>query len=206
MGLHGGFIVAQREWPDMHGALVRHCGPLLDQGPVPRALFSHVRDGHSPFLHAASHDGNCYVLDPQMMLSLNSDLIRTLSLDLACPVIGAGSEALSGTFYLTAAHKGRLVRLHYHQKASITEPFDLGNPWDCESFTPFDEPEGLGILLGVRAGGFDVDVLLHGPAEGGFRYRLAAEQMPATGELVRRISGHARMHLLPHAVSDLRIS
>lgn len=198
MGMHGGFIVAQCKWPDLRLALEDHCGPLSDDGPVPQAEWSRMPRGEA-VLHAASHNGCCYVLDRLMALSSNSDFIVELSRELSCRVIGAGAETVSGTFWFTAASKGRLLRLHYDQKVAITEPFDIGPRLVTESSSPFDHPDGFGILAPVQAGGDDVDVLLDGPADGGTRFRYAADSFPARGELGEKIREHTRAHSRPDA-------
>jgi hypothetical protein len=150
-------------------------------------------------LHVAFHKDCCYVLDPLMALSSNSDFIVTLSRQLSCRVIGAGAETVSGTFWLTAASKGRLLRLHYDQKVSITEPFDIGPRLTTESSSPFDHPDGLGILAPIHAGGDDVDLLLRGPAEGGRRFRYAGDRFPGPGPLAQQIREHSQTHSRPDA-------
>jgi hypothetical protein len=198
MGMHGGFIVARCEWPDMRHVLEGHCGPLSGERTVSQAEWSRLPRGED-ILHVASHGGCCYVLDPLMVLSSNSDLILTLSRQLSCPVIGAGAETVSGTFWFTAAIKGRLRRLHYDVKVSLTEPFDLGPRVDSESSAPFDHPDGIGILAATAAGGFDVRMLLHGPADGGTRFRWAVERFHVTGQLEQKLDEHARTHKRPDA-------
>lgn len=35
--MHGGFVLAHCEWPDLRRAIESHCGPLTDEGPVAQA-------------------------------------------------------------------------------------------------------------------------------------------------------------------------
>jgi hypothetical protein len=198
MGMHGGFIVTRCGWLDLRRVLEDHCGPLAEDGTVPQAAWSRLPRGEA-VLHVGVHQGRCYVLDPLMALSSDSDVIVTLSRLLSCLVLGAGAETVSGTFWFTAASKGRLLRLHYDQKVSITEPFDRGPRLATEDLTPFDHPEGTGILAPVHAGGDDVSMLLDGPAEGGMRFRYAGDRFPERGQLGQKIDEHTRMHLRPDA-------
>lgn len=200
MGMHGGFIIAQYEWRDLLHALEDHCGPLSDDGTVPQAGWSRLPRGMA-VLHVASHNRCCYVLDPLMALSGNSDFVVTLSQQLSCRVIGAGAGTVSGTFWFTAASRGRLLRLHYDQKVSITEPFTIGPRLVTESSAPFDNPDGIGILAPVHAGGDDVNVLLHGPADGGTRFRHAGDRFPEVGPLGQKIHEHTWTHGRPDADS-----
>jgi hypothetical protein len=196
MGMHGGFIIAQCDWPGLRRALEDHCGPLLDHGAVSQAAWSSMPRGEA-VLHVTSHNGCCYALDPLMALSNNSDFIVTLSRQLTCRVIGAGAETVSGTFWFTAASKGRLLRLHYDQKVAITQPFDIGPRLPTESLSPFDQPDGIGILAPVHAGGDNVDILLHGPAEGGRRFQYAGDRFPEPGQLEQQIREHSQTHSRP---------
>ena len=134
-----------------------------------------------------------------MALSGDSDFIVTLSRLLSCIVLGAGAETVSGTFWFTAASKGRLLRLHYDQKVSITEPFDVGPRLVTEDLAPFDHPDGIGILAPVHAGGDDVSMLLDGPADGEMRFRYAGDRFPESGRLEQKIGEHTRTRRRPDA-------
>ena len=196
MGMHGGFFIAQCEWPSLRHAIEDHCGPLSDGGTVPKAEWIRTPRG-AAVLHVASHNGCCYVLDSLMALSSDSDFIVTLSRQLTCRIIGAGAETVSGTFWFTAASKGRLLRLHYDQKVAITEPFDIGPQLITESSSPFDHPDGFGILAPIHAGGDNVDILLYGPAEGGTRFHYEGDRFPEPGQLERKIREHNQTHSRP---------
>jgi hypothetical protein len=198
MGLHGQFIVAVCEWPDLRRALEEHCGPLSDEGTVPQAHWGDLPRGEA-VLHVGSHNGRCYILESLLALSGNSDFIVTLSRQLSCRVIAAGAETVSGTFWFTAASKGRVLKLHYDQKVSMTEPFDMGPRLPTEDTSPFDHPDGFGLLAPIHAGGDDVDILLNGPAGGASRFRLTGDRFPGPGQLEQRIREHTRTHSRPDA-------
>lgn len=196
--MHGAFLVAECEWPGLRHAIEYHLGPLSDDGPVPRAEWNRGPRGDA-VLYVTSHDGRCYVLDWLMALSGDSDFIVALSRQLACRVIGAGAETISGTFWFTAASKGRLIKLHYDQKVAITEPLDVGPRLPTEDSSPFDHPDGFGILAPIHAGGDNVEVLLHGTADGGMRFRYAAERLPPLGPHEEKIREHIQVHSRPDA-------
>jgi hypothetical protein len=196
--MRSGFIVAQCDWADLAAALEDLGGPLVDEGPVTQVQWPRVPAGDS-VLHAASQDGRCYLLDPLMAASSDSDLILELSRRLSCAVVGGGAATVTGTFWFTAARMGRLRRVHHDEKVSLTEPFNIGQPLDSERITPFDNPDGVGILGGAHAAGFDVGVLMHGPATGGRRVRWPTGEFPARGELGRKQDEHRRTHQQPDA-------
>jgi hypothetical protein len=197
MGMHVGFIVAHCEWPDLRRVLEDHCGPLADKGPVAGPEWMGGERGRG-LLHVATQHGNTYVLDELMALSSDSDVIVTLSRELSCRVIGAGAETVSGSYWFTAATHGKLARLHFDLKSSMTEPFDLGNPLPTEATSPFDHPDGMGILAGIRAGGFNVSILLQG-APNARCYAMTTTQFPAPGELSRQRNEHIGAHKRPDA-------
>lgn len=195
--MHLGFIVAQCPWPDLRSALERRCGSLAEDGPVPGGRWHGGPRGQG-ILRVASRDGASYVLDELMALSGDSDLILALSRELSCRMISAGAETVSGTYWFTAASGGRLARLHYDQKASLTASFDLGHRLPTEAVSPFDHPAGMGILAGIHAGGFDVGTLLNGEPRG-VQYTMTGTRFPPPGDLARQLDEHVRTHQLPDA-------
>jgi hypothetical protein len=150
-------------------------------------------------MHVASRSGMCCVLDPLFVLSSDSDLIVTLSREISCPVIGAGAETVSGTFWFTAARNGRLLRLYQDLKTAVTAPFELGiAALPTEKDTPLDHPDGKGIMAALAAFGFDMDMLLHGTAS--FRrVEWPMQQFPTSGELRAKQDKHFAAHQRPDA-------
>ena len=196
MGMRGGFIAAECAWLALAEVLEVLGGPPVDEGPVSQAQWPRVPAGDS-VLYAASQDGRCYLLDSLMVASSDSDLILELSRRLSCAVVGGGAATVTGTFWFTAARMGRLRRVHHDEKVSLTEPFNIGEPLDSERITPFDNPDGVGVLGGAHAAGFDVDVILHGPASGGRRVRWPIREFPIRGELGRKLDEHRHTHPQP---------
>jgi hypothetical protein len=113
--------------------------------------------------------------------------------------MSACAATVTGTFWFTAARKGALRRVHHNEKISLTAPFDIGEQLSSEWITPFDNPDGVGVLGGAHAAGFDVEVILHGPADGGRRVRWPTGEFPARGELGRQHDEHRRTHQRPDA-------
>jgi hypothetical protein len=198
MGMHGGFLLAHCEWPDLQRAIESHCGPLTDEGPVSQADWNRPPQGEDVF-HVTFHGESCYVLDRAMVLSSLADTIVALSGRLSCEVIGAGAETVSGSFWLTAARNGRLALLHYDQKIAITEPLHLGAHLPTEKAHPLDDPDGSGIFAAIAPLGFSVPVLMRGTPDGGTRYRWTASQFPESGPVQERISKHCQTHKCPDA-------
>ena len=197
VGMHCGFLAARCEWPDLCQALQGHCGTLREDGAVPAGGWFSTPGGQD-ILHVTSGGGCCYVLDPQMVLSANSDLIVALSREASCMVAGAGAETVSGTFWFTAAETGGLRRLHFDVKTALTAPFDLGQPLDGESSVAWDDVDGKGITAGLAALGFDPQVFSHG-GPGGRRVLWLGEKFPGPGELGQQVNDHARRHQRPDA-------
>jgi hypothetical protein len=197
MGMHGAFLLAHCEWPDLRRAIESHCGPLADEGPVSEADWN--RMPHDDVFHVTFHGERCYVLDKAMVLSGLPDTVVALSGQLSCEVIGAGAESVSGSFWLTAARNGRLALLHYDQKVAIAEPLHLGMHLPSEAAHPFDHPDGNGILAAIATLGFSVPVLMQGTPDGGTRYRWAASQFPQSGPVQGQIDQHCQTHKRPHA-------
>lgn len=196
--MHGGFIMARCEWPDLRGAIESQCGPLTDEGPVAQADWNRTPSGEDVF-HVTSDGGRSYVLDPAMVLSSFADTIVALSGQLSCEVVGAGAETVSGSFWVTAAFEGRLALLHFDQKVAVTEPLHIGPRLPTEDTHPLDHPDGAGIFGAAAALGFSVPVLTEGTPGGGTRYRWESPRFPEGGPLDKRISEHCETHKRPGA-------
>ncbi|MGH9131519.1 MAG: hypothetical protein ACRDWV_07570 [Acidimicrobiales bacterium] len=187
-----GLIAAECEWPPLHQALEVRCGTIQDQGAVGAGEWLNHPNGQD-VLNVAWEDGRCYVLEPAMILSADSDLILELSRALSCMVVGAGAETVSGSFWFTAADGGSLRRLHFDVKVSVEDPLDLGEPLSSEPTDDWDDPDGEGIFARLAALGFDPEVGLEG-RPGGRRPLWLGEVLPEPGELGAQIDEHCRVH------------
>lgn len=195
--MHHGIIAAWCGWPDLRRALEGQVGTLREEDGIPQSRWHGPPSGDA-VMHVASRGGMCCALDALFALSIDSDLILTLSQELSCPVIGAGAETVSGTFWFTAASKGRLRRLYQDAKTTVTKPFELGQPLPTEQEAPLDHADGKGIMYGLAAGGFDMDLLLHGTPRF-LRVEWPMEQFPAKGELRAQQDEHFAAHRRPDA-------
>jgi hypothetical protein len=135
----------------------------------------------------------CCALDSLFVLSHDSDLIVTLSRELSCPIVGAGAETVSGTFWYTAAAEGRLRRLYQDVKTTVTAPFELGPPLPTEQEAPLDQADGKGIMSSLAASGFDMDLVAHG-TPGFLRVEWLMEKFPPKGELRAQQDAHFAAH------------
>jgi hypothetical protein len=192
MGMHVGFVAANRNWMDLKAALQEHCGTFEDQGEVSTPDWFDLPSGQDVF-HVAEHGGQTYMLDPAMVLSANADFIVALASGLSRLVVGAGAETVSGTFWLTAADNDAVKRVHFNVAATLSEPFDLGTPLPSESRVAWDDLDGEGVLARIADLGFDREVFERGAA-GGRRVLWRGEKFPGVGDLGRRINQHCEVH------------
>jgi len=144
MGMHQGILAANKPWPDLLSALQKHCGTLQDQGTVAPGQWLDLPQGEDAF-HVTSRDGQSYLLDPALVLTSSPDLVVSLSRELDCMVASVGAETVSGTFWLAAAEHGRLLRLHWNVRTSLTQPFDLGEKLANENEIPLEDVDGKGF-------------------------------------------------------------
>jgi len=189
MGMHGGFIAAECDWPALHAALRSRCGSFTDVGEVSRAEWADLPAGQDVF-HVAEQDGRTYVLEPSMVLSGSADLIVDVACELACLVVGAGAETVSGTFLLTAADASGLRRAHFDVASVLSEPFNLGEPFPSERAIPWQDMDGVGILARFTDLGFATDVFKSGPRTRGRRVLWEGHDLPSEAPLGAQINAH----------------
>ncbi len=154
MGMHEGILAADKPWPDLLSALQRHIGTLEDRGLVAPAQWLELPQGEDAF-HVTSHDGRSFVLDPAMVLTSSPDLVVSLSHDLDCMVASIGAETVSGTFWLTAAEKGRLVRLHWNVRRIAGRPRPRSGSGDDAHIWPEVPVDGGYATRGGGSAGAD---------------------------------------------------
>ncbi len=187
MGMHEGILAADKPWPDLLSALQRHIGTLEDRGLVAPAQWLELPQGEDAF-HVTSHDGRSFVLDPAMVLTSSPDLVVSLSYDLDCMVASVGAETVSGTFWLTAAEKGRLVRLHWNVRSSLTQPLDVGGPLASETRIDIEDVDGRGLLASLGDLGLDPAPAM--TPTSGQKYVWRGAALPAAGDLQAQINAH----------------
>lgn len=187
MGMHEGVLAADKPWPDLLSALQRHCGTLQDQGAVGPAQWLDLPQGEEAF-HVTSRDGRSYLLDAALVLTSNPDLVVSLSRELACMVASVGAETVSGTFWLTSAEQGRLVRLHWNVRSSLTQPLDVGSPLPSEARIDLEDVDGRGLFAALGDLGLDPDPAI--APTSGHKYLWTGSTLPASGELQAQIDAH----------------
>ena len=187
MGMHQGILAANKPWPDLLSALQKHCGTLQDQGTVAPGQWLDLPQGEDAF-HVTSRDGTSYLLDPALVLTSSPDLVVSLSRELDCMVASVGAETVSGTFWLAAAEQGRLVRLHWNVRSSLTEPFDLGDRLVSENEVPLEDVDGKGLLAAMDGLGLDPGPVM--TPTSGQKYLWTGATVPAAGDLQAQINAH----------------
>jgi hypothetical protein len=164
-----------------------HIGTLEDQGLVAPAQWLELHQGEDAF-HVTSRDGRSYVLDPAMVLTSSPYLVISLSHDLDCMVASVGAETVSGTFWLTAAEKGRLVRLHWNVRSSLTQPLDVGAPLASETLIDLEDLDGRGLFASLGDLGLDPAPAI--TPTSGQKYLWTGANLPAAGDLQPQINAH----------------
>jgi len=181
MGLHCGYIAATASQSDLMAHLARHTGEFEE-------LETHARtedaepDGGELEVAVGEHDGRAFLLDTSFLLSSSEDMIVALSADLGT-VLGCGAETVSGSFWLTLARDGELLRMIFVQRSGSTRGMAIGEPLPFEAETPLDDPFGDGVFAALRGLGFDPGPWFDsGPAT---VYRYTCERSPAAGPIAQ---------------------
>jgi hypothetical protein len=163
MGLHCGYIVATATQNDLLEELSRHTGEFTTQTVV-----EHTRDAE---LDSGQFDvmlgelGGCaFLVDTSMILSSSPDMILAMSARLGV-VVGCGAETVSGSYWLTAARDGELLRFVFVQHAGMTRGMAIGDPLPSEQAHPLEDISGEGVFAAMAAFGLDPSPWLNsGPA------------------------------------------
>jgi hypothetical protein len=160
-------------------------------------------------LIAGDLDQRAYLLDAGLMLSTDPDLIVDASRQLSGPVVAAGAETTSGTYFLIAAIDGRLERCHWLGLGQYSKPYDVGEPLPGEPPDGLDDVDGQRLMGVLGAAGFDVDGWrdrgrkvvvdaaygdpLSGPASDAMSAFLGANELPGADRIkpavIRRDNG-----------------
>lgn len=90
-----------------------------------------------------------------MVISNSPDMLVAMSVRLGT-VVGCGAETVSGSYWLTAAQDGGLLRFIFVQDAGMTRGMAMGDPLPSEAQHPIEDLDGGGLLaamatLGLRA-------------------------------------------------------
>src|SRR5688572_26651384 len=108
MGLHNGYIVVTASQIDLLEELSRHTGEFSVDTVVEHTRDA-VLDSGQFDLMLGQADGCAFLVDTSMFLSDSPDMIVAMSRRLGT-VLGCGAETVSGSYWLTAARDGHLLR------------------------------------------------------------------------------------------------
>jgi hypothetical protein len=165
MGMHHGILAASASQADLLGELERHTGEFVVGAPVvspydaePAAMDRGWR------MAIGERDGQAFLLDSSMLISDSPDMLLAMSTRLGT-VVGCGAETVSGSYWLTAARDGGLLRFVFVQHAGMTRGMAMGDPLPSEAEHPIEDFDGGGLLAAMATLGLDARSWLDaGPA------------------------------------------
>jgi hypothetical protein len=184
--MHHGIVAATCSQSDLLGELARHVavftvGGYLD-GPYDVQPFP--PGGSGWMLAIGELDGRSFLLDTSLVLSNSADMLLSMSTRLGT-VIGCGSEAATGSAWLTVARQGLLDRFVYVSRLAMREGLSVGEPVSTEHYIPLLEG---GLYPAMATLGLDPRTwLAAGPC-----YELAwdGKQFPTDGRIAALQKDH----------------
>ncbi|WP_433045318.1 hypothetical protein [Dactylosporangium sp. CS-033363] len=193
MGLHCGYVVATADPDALLEELLRHTGEFEIGERVERVEDADIDPGEFEMLLGGG-SGKGYLLDTSMILSSDPDLIVAASRALGT-VVGAGAETVSGSYWLTVARAGELLRHVFVQHASMTAGMAIGDPLPFEDEYPLVDSSGGGVFAAMDAYGLDPSSWLDsGPAT---IVTYDATRFPEKGPIGAVQAEHMRQHERP---------
>jgi hypothetical protein len=193
MGLHCGYLVATADPDALLAELSRHAGAFTAGAVVERVAEADIEPGEFDLLLGGG-DGRAFLLDTSMILSGSADMIVAMSAALGT-VVGAGAETVSGSYWLTAARDGDLLRHVFVSHASLTRGFSIGDPLPSEAEFPLVDLAGDGVFSALAAFGLDpAPWLRSGPAT---IVRYDATRFPDDGAVHAMFREHEQHHRRP---------
>ena len=165
MGMHHGILAATASQADLLAELERHTGEFVIGAPV-GCPYDAEPDATDQGWRMAigERDGRAFLLDSSMILANSADMLVAMSARLGT-VVGCGAETVSGSWWLTAARDGVLLRLVFVQHAGMTRGMAIGEPLPSEATHPIEDVDGEGLLAAMATLGLDARPWLEaGPA------------------------------------------
>jgi hypothetical protein len=186
MGLHSGFIVATTSQARLFEELDRHTGEFTVTGTAERIADADVDWGRADLV-LGERDGAAFLTDAAFVPSASPDLIVAMSAELGT-VVGCGAETVSGTYWVTAARGGELLRHLFVEHAGLSRPFELGEPLPCEAEQPVDDVSGFGVYAVMADFGLDPTPWLRSGPATVLHYDFS--RPPADGPIAHGMAGH----------------
>jgi hypothetical protein len=163
VGLHCGYLVATAEPSVLLEELSRHARAFVAGAAVELVADAEMDPGQFDLLLGGG-DGRAYLVDTSMVLSNSPDMIIAMSTTLGT-VVGAGAETVSGSYWLTVARDGELVRYVFVSSAGLTRGMAIGDPLPSEEEFPLVDITGDGVFAAMAVYGLDPSAWLNsGPA------------------------------------------
>jgi hypothetical protein len=195
MGMHWGLVAATTSMDVFLDELTRHAGEFT-RGEAVGSVSSWDRDEDAEgfVLAVGERDGRTYLLDTSFMLSDMPDALVAMSERLGM-VVGGGAETVSGTWWLTVARDGELLRFVFVQHASMTKGMAIGDPLPTETVHPIVHLGGAGLFAVLDHFGFDWQAWVsQGPA---FALSYDVSRMPADGRVAQLRDEHMARYAHP---------
>ncbi|GAA2355529.1 hypothetical protein [Dactylosporangium salmoneum] len=193
MGLHTGYIVATATQADLLDELARHTGEFTTGEVVARTEDAESDDGQLDMV-IGELDGRAFLIDGAMVLSTVPDMILAMSERLGT-VLGCGAETVSGSYWLTAARDGELLRHIFVSHASMTRGMAIQDPLPFEDGESYAEGGGKGVFTAMEHFGLSPSAwLASGPAT---VVRYDATRLPQDGSIARITQEHFERYQRP---------
>jgi hypothetical protein len=110
-------------------------------------------------------------------------------------VVAGGAETVSGSYWLTAARDGQLLRCVFVQHAGMTRGMAIGEALPTEADHPIEDLDGDGLFAALAWFGLDASSwLAEGPA---FSLRYTASRSPERGRISHIKSEHYKRYARP---------
>ncbi|WP_433381368.1 hypothetical protein ACQPZX_16975 [Actinoplanes sp. CA-142083] len=195
MGMHFGLLAASATQQQLLAELERHTGDfrLGDEAAAPFEV-GLASDDDGWVTAIGERDGRSFLLDTSYVLSDSPDMIISMSERLGV-VVGGGAETVSGSYYLTVARDGDLLRHVFVLHAGMTRGMAIGDPLPTEAEHPVEDPDGDGLFAVLQWLDLDASAWLEsGPAHS---LRYSGTRRPEGGRAEQIRSEHYRRHARP---------
>src|SRR5262245_4703790 len=193
--MHWGLVAATTSMDSLVDELGRHAGEFT-RGEEVGSVSTWNPDKHAEefALAVGERDGRTYLLDTSFMLSDMPDALVAMSHRLGL-VIGGGAETVSGSWWLTVARDGELLRFVFVQRATMRRGMAIGEPLPSEAEHPIVHLNGDGLFGVLEDFGFDWKAWVsQGPASA---LSYDASRIPGDGQVEQLRREHIARYAHP---------